>query len=182
MREFGQIYRRANLLAARNSQVRTVRREYSDSLGANQNDNAQKDRKRSLESHLGPYPRFQRKKQTLSYTRLSVPRWQVEEQTHLSSSLTVNTRQFKFSPFSTCSAVLFIPHTNEDPWANDLSILNCTQNAVTYTWVNSHAHRRILAGLELQLISELQREEFIDMIKSLRNKAILPTATCSFVG
>jgi hypothetical protein len=43
--------------------------------------------------------------------------------------------------------------------------------------VNGHTHRRILADLELQLISELQREEFIDMIKSLQNKRILLTTT-----
>ncbi|SRR6266478_1635062 len=116
VRKFGLIYWRTNLLAARNGQVCTIRREYSDSLIANQTDDAQKDQKRSPESHLGPYPVFQQKKQTLSYTRQSVvPRWQVPRQTHLSSSLTVNTRQFEFSPFSTFSAVLFIPHTNEDP-------------------------------------------------------------------
>jgi hypothetical protein len=74
-----------------------------------------KDREHSLESHLGPYPVFQRRKQTLSYTRQSVvPSWHLAWQTHLSSSRTPNTRQFKFSPFSTFSAVLFIPHTKED--------------------------------------------------------------------
>jgi hypothetical protein len=36
--------------------------------------------------------------------------------------------------------------------------------------VNGYTHRRILADLELQLISELQREEFIDMIKSLKKQ------------
>jgi hypothetical protein len=142
-----------------------------------------KDRKRSLESHLGPYPVFQRKKQTLSYTRQTVvSRWQVARQTHLSSSLTANTRQFRFSPFSTFSAVLLTPQTNEDSWTNDLSIVDCAKNAVTYTWVNGHTHRRILADLELQLIGELQREEFIDMVKSLQNKTILLMATCSYVG
>lgn len=115
MRESGQIYRRTNLFAARNRQVRTVRREYSDPLSANQNDNMKKDRKHSLGSHLDPYPMSRRKTQTLSYTRQSVvQKWHVERRTHLSSSLTVNTRQFKFSPLSTFSAVLFIPHTNEE--------------------------------------------------------------------
>jgi hypothetical protein len=33
--------------------------------------------------------------------------------THLSSSLTVYARQFRFSPFATTSAELLIPHTNE---------------------------------------------------------------------
>lgn len=36
--------------------------------------------------------------------------------------------------------------------------------------VSGHTHWRILADLELQLISELQSEIFIDMIKSLQNK------------
>jgi hypothetical protein len=60
-------YWRTNLVATRNGQIRTVGREYSDFLGANQNGDAQKDRERLPESHLGPYPVFQRKKQTLSY-------------------------------------------------------------------------------------------------------------------
>jgi hypothetical protein len=41
---------------------------------------------------------------------------------------------------------------------------------VTYTGVRGHTHRCILADLELKLISELQSEIFINMIKSLQNK------------
>ena len=40
---------------------------------------------------------------------------------------------------------------------------------MTYTWVSGHTHRRIFADLKLQLISELQSEIFIDVIKSLQN-------------
>ena len=36
--------------------------------------------------------------------------------------------------------------------------------------MSGHTHRRIFADLELQLISELQSEKFIDVIKSLQNK------------
>ena len=36
--------------------------------------------------------------------------------------------------------------------------------------MNSHAHWRILAGLELKFVGEFQGEKLIDMIESLRGK------------
>lgn len=44
-----------------------------------------------------------------------------------------------------------------------------SRNVVTYTWVSGHTHRRIFADLKLKLISELQSEIFVDVIKSLQN-------------
>jgi hypothetical protein len=41
---------------------------------------------------------------------------------------------------------------------------------MTYPRVSGHTHRRILADLELQLISELQSKIFINMIQSLQYK------------
>jgi hypothetical protein len=38
---------------------------------------------------------------------------------------------------------------------------------MTHGWVRSHAHWRILAILEFQLVGELQSEILINMIKSL---------------
>jgi len=46
-----------------------------------------------------------------------VVRW-----TYLSSSPMAYTRQFKLSPFATISAELLIPHTNEDPCEESISM------------------------------------------------------------
>jgi len=42
---------------------------------------------------------------------------------------------------------------------------------MTYSGVSGYAHWRIFANLELQLISELQSEILVDMIKPLHNEA-----------